>query len=358
MTTRSRVPSRITDITPAWMTTALSADHPGAVVGSLDVGSIERGTNTRARVAVTYDRGAGPSSVFVKGPGSWGNRLALAALGALYSEARLASARASLPLEHPRFYASAVDRGTLAALVLMADVVDAGGRPNDATRALDVAEVGSGLAALARLHGAYWERQLPTCLAFLRPWRLGPGWGAVSVASLSRGLRRLADTGSPRGACRGLDARRLGSQFRRSALLAASGPQTVLHGDPHPGNTYAAGSGGTGFFDWQLVRTGNWSHDVGYFLVSSLEVSDRRRHESRLLAGYLEALRSAGTDAPDFETAWSRYRATPAFGLCTWLHTLSFGTFQPHDVCLATIERFASAYDDLGTRRSLVASED
>jgi hypothetical protein len=34
------------------------------------------------------------------------------------------------------------------------------------------------------------------------------------------------------------------------------------------------------------------------------------------------------------------------FGLGTWLHTLSGGGFQPVEVCLATIERFASAYAD------------
>jgi aminoglycoside phosphotransferase (APT) family kinase protein len=110
----------------------------------------------------------------------------------------------------------------------------------------------------------------------------------------------------------------------------------------------------TGFYDWQLARTGNWSHDVGYFLVSSLDIADRRAHDEELLIGYLDALRRAGVDAPGADQAWTRYRATPAFGLGTWLHTLSAGSFQPVDVCLTTLQRFTAAYVDLETHRSLV----
>ncbi|MHB1999953.1 MAG: phosphotransferase, partial [Solirubrobacteraceae bacterium] len=134
--------------------------------------------------------------------------------------------------------------------------------------------------------------------------------------------------------------------------LAATGPQTLLHGDPHPGNTYALAGGRTGFYDWQLIRTGNWSHDVGYFLVSSLDVASRREHERELLGGYLAALRGYGVAAPDAAGAWERYRASPAYGLGAWLHTFSAGSFQPESVCVATLERFAAAYDDLETARA------
>jgi aminoglycoside phosphotransferase (APT) family kinase protein len=165
----------------------------------------------------------------------------------------------------------------------------------------------------------------------------------VSVASLRRGLRRAEALGHPLP----LDAGLLGAQFRRHAAATAGGAQTLLHGDPHPGNTYSSAGGRTGFLDWQLARTGNWSHDVGYFVAGSLAVEDRRAHERELLAYYLDALGTAGAARPPFAQAWDRYRATPAFGLATWLHTLSFGTFQQPSACLATIDRFAAAYGDL-----------
>ena len=355
------VPRTWSDLTPSWMTTALSPRLPGAVVDSVDVGSVQDGTNARAHVRLTYARGQGPPSVFVKCPGRTVHRLALAVLGALATEARLADSGAALPLERPLLYAGGFERRRLATVVVMDDVVAAGARPNDAMTPLSVAEVQSGLDGLARLHAAYWDRRLPASLDFLQPWRLGRSWALVSVASLARGLRRLARLDAaglaphPVHARHQVDARHLGRQFQRSAVLAASGEQSLLHGDPHPGNTYRAASGATGFLDWQLARVGHWSHDVGYFLVGSLDIADRRAHESDLLAGYLDALSRAGAAEPSWDSAWARYRATPAFGLATWLHTLSFGTFQPADLCVATIRRFAAAYDDLETAHSLIA---
>ena len=95
---------------------------------------------------------------------------------------------------------------------------------------------------------------------------------------------------------------------------------------------------------------------MGYFLSGSLRVEDRRSHERRLLAHYLDEVRAAGGDPPGPAEAWERYRATPAFGLATWMHTYSAGTFQPEDLSLATIERFSAAYEDLETHRSIVGA--
>ncbi len=314
------------------------------------------GTNRRARVHLEYRSGQGPPSVFVKTHGRMLNRLALVALRALEAEARLAESGLVLPLETPQPYAAAFHRRRLEVVVVMEDITLRGGHPNDAATPLNPVEVRSGLDGLARLHALYWDRPLPGALSFLRPWRLTKAWTAVSAASLARGLRRWQKAGRPKLIPPSLDARTLEAQFRTSARLAATGPQTVLHGDPHPGNTYALAGSRIGFYDWQLVRTGHWSHDVGYFLAGSLTPEDRRRHEGHLLRGYLESLEQAGVKAvPDFDQAWTRYRATPAFGLCSWLHTIAAGSFQPVELCVSTLERFACAYEDLGTADSLLS---
>ncbi len=351
------VPRRWSDLDPAWMSAALSRWYPGIVVRDLEVGAVGEGTNATARVALSLAGVGGPSSVFVKGPGRPLHRMALLALGALWTEARLADAGASFPLAHPAFLAGGVDRRRAAYVVVTEDVVAAGGVPCDARTPLSVDAVRSGLQGLAALHASYWERPIPPTLGCLGHWRLGPVSGAISVVSLSRGLRlaseRLAgEWHLPRGA----DASTLSHQFRRSAAIAASGPRTVLHGDPHLGNAYIAADGRTGLFDWQLTRLGHWSHDVGYFVVSALGVEDRRRHERELLGSYLDALGRGGVRPPSPVSAWERYRGTPAFGLATWLHTLSFGSLQSTDVCMATIGRFAAAYEDLETGRADVAA--
>ncbi|MDA8317727.1 MAG: phosphotransferase [Actinomycetota bacterium] len=350
------VPRRWSDLDPAWMSAALSRRYPGIVIQDLEVGAMEEGTNATARVALSLAEGDGPPSVFVKGPGRPLHRMALLALGALSTEARLADAGASFPLEHPAFLAGGVDWRRAACVVVTQDVVAAGGAPCDARTPLSVDAVRNGLQGLAALHASYWERPMPAALGYLGYWRLGPILRAISVASLSRGLR-LATEHLEGEWClpRDVGAGRLSRQFRRSAAITASWPRTVLHGDPHLGNAYIAADGRTGFFDWQLTRLGHWSHDVGYFLVSALGVEDRRRHERELLAAYLDALGRAGVRPPSGASAWERYRGTPAFGLATWLHTLSFGSLQRTDVCMAIIRRFAAAYEDLETGGADVA---
>ena len=63
-------------------------------------------------------------------------------------------------------------------------------------------------------------------------------------------------------------------------------PQTLLHGDPHIGNTYVLPDDDVGFLDWQMVRRGNWSLDLGYFLQGALTIDERRRSERELLDEY------------------------------------------------------------------------
>ncbi len=346
------VPAGFADVTPALVTAALQRRCPGAVVSGAEVGAVTDGTNRRASVRLTYARGDGPPAVFVKLSARRLNRLALVALGALAAEARLAEAAVGLPIAHPRLHGGGLDRRRLATVVVMDDVTTDGGRPNAATAPLSVGEVGDGLGELARLHGAFAGRPLPPALAFLRPWRLGAAWAALSAASLWRGLQKMDRLGLRLPVLGRGGPVALERQFRRSAHLAATGPQTVLHGDPHPGNTYGYGAGRTGFYDWQLVRLGHPLHDVGYFVVSSLAVEDRRAHEQSLLDRYLDELRRRWPEAPSGAEATARYRAAPAFGLASWLHTLAAGTFQPSALCAATLERFAAAFDDLDTSRS------
>ncbi|WP_081438125.1 phosphotransferase [Pseudofrankia asymbiotica] len=340
------VPRGWPDVTPQWMTVALAASCPGAAVVAVELDDLVDGTNSRARVRLRYASGSGPERVFVKREGRMLNRLALTALRAREAEARLAGSELDLPLEHPAFYAAAVDRRRLATVTVMEDVTLRGAHANVATVPLAVDQVRDGLLGLARLHAAYWEDPLPRSLDFVRPWRLGRVWAPVSWASLARALRRLRSGGHGQLIPAGVDAGVVERGFRDWATRAAAHPRTLLHGDPHLANTYTLPGGVTGFYDWQLVRAGNWSHDVGYFLVSCLSTADRRDHERDLLGDYLSELNRQGTPGPGPDEAWELYRQTPVFGLGTWLHTLSGGGFQPTEACLAVIERFATALAD------------
>lgn len=326
------VPRSWAQLTPAWLGAAV-----GRPVAELRLDDVAAGTNARARVIVRFANGDEPVGMFVKREGRLINRLALTALGARDAEANLARCAVELPVEHPAFYAGAVDRRRLAAIVVMEDVTGRGGRPNSPVQPLTVDQVANGLGGLAALHAAYWCRPLP---GFVRPWRIRRQWAAVAWAGLLRARHKLRSLGHPLD----VELAEIERGFRAWAALAQLGPQTLLHGDPHPGNTYTVGAT-IGFYDWQLIRRGAWTHDVGYFIASSLTVNDRREHERDLLAGYLDALARRGGHRP--EDVWARYCATPAYGLGAWLQTIAAGTFQPTDTCLVAIERFTAAFRDL-----------
>ncbi len=340
------------DLGPEFFTTALRGRYPGIEVAAAELVEQQEGTNTRARFRLTYRRGTGPGAVFVKAPGRLLHRLALSVLGALETEARLASSGVRLPLEHAELLAGVLLGGHRGSVVLLEDISARQASPNQPRTPLSPAEVESGLLELGSLHAAYLGRPLPAALSFVSPWRLAPFWAAVSLPSLAVARRRLQSLENGSWPAK-VSLPVLERQFRQSARLARSGPQTLLHGDPHPGNSYRLAGDRTGFYDWQLIRRGHFAHDVSYFLAGSLTVADRRAHERRLLEVYLDALGSSGGRSPSFAETWERYRAGPAFGLSTWLHTLSAGSFQETADTLAMIDRFKAAYEDLGTAKAL-----
>ena len=344
-----RLPDRPGELTADLLGAVMGPHLDGAVIAEVRVIEAAEGTNRRARVQLSYARGTGPERVFVKWHGPLLNRLALLALRAHDAEARLVASDIALPVASPRFYGATRAPARLGSIVVMEDITAAGGRPNDARRALPLDEVASGLGGLAALHAEWWDRPLPAALDFCRPWHLGRAYAPISAASLARGLAKARRGGLELASQ--ASARRLERQFRAHALWAARGPQCLLHGDPHPGNTYRTAQGATGFYDWQLVRRGNAAHDVSYFMISSLAPADRRQDERALLNHYRRALIEAGVSAPSEAELWRCHVAAPAFGLSTWLHTLAFGRFQDDEVSYATISRFAAAYRDLESWR-------
>lgn len=345
-----RLPNHPGELTAGLLAELMGRHLGGAVIADAAVLEAAEGTNRRARVQLAYAKGSGPERVVVKWHGPLLNRLALFALRAHDAEARLAASGITLPLTCPRWYGADRAPARLASIVVMEDVTLSGGHPNDARRPLSLDEVASGLSGLAQLHVAWWDRPLPAALGFCRPWRLGRAFAPISAASLARGRDKARRAGLALGNQAG--ALVLERQFRAHAASAATGPQSLLHGDPHPGNTYATAQGGTGFYDWQLIRRGNPTHDVSYFMISSLASCERRKQERALLRHYQKSLAAAGVQPPSEAALWRRHVAAPAFGLATWLHTLSFGRFQDDEVSHVTIARFAAAYQDLQSWRA------
>jgi hypothetical protein len=102
-----------------------------------------------------------------------------------------------------------------------------------------------------------------------------------------------------------------------------------------------------------VVRRGEWSQDIGYFLVSALTSEDRRKSERDLLEVYRSALQIPAPDRLSREAMWLRYRTTPAYGLAIWLSTLGTDGWQSQDISLALAQRYASAFVELDTLSAL-----
>lgn len=342
------IPTSWDDVSAEWMTRALANRFRGSRVGQVSILLRDDGTNRRARLGLTYSSGTGPPTVFVKAESDVpGRREIHARNGNLFNEPLLFRSGVQLPLEHPLAYASMVDEPGLDYMIVMEDLLARGADPRDATRPLTVEEVANGLHGLARLHSRYWEEvEHDGALSWVQPFLPTEGWLEPMRAAIARAIERSGDA-IPE-AVRRLTDTQLIEVWIQSISSLSTGPQTLLHGDPHIGNTYVLPNGEIGFLDWQVVRRGCWAHDVGYFLQSALTTTDRRAFERELVEEYRSALDVPASQRPSGEEAWLRYRTSAVHGLAIWLITV-LSKVHAHERSLALVRRYAAAFADLDT---------
>lgn len=344
------VPKSWDEITPEWMTGALSGHHPEAVVDTVTVDMRDDGTNRRARLALTYSAGSGPATVFAKGVDPE-HKLMIKMTSGLLHEPRLFTSDVLLPLEHPIVYAAPIDEADEEFVMVMEDLAARDADPRDATRPLTVEQAASGVRGLAQLHSEFWgDRLQRPGLAWLEPF---VPWDGMQWAPLPAALERLGDDAPP--SVRALTIEHLVEGIWKPYIRTlAGGPQTLLHGDAHVGNTYVLSDGTVGFLDWQVARRGHFALDLGYFMQGALTTEDRRRGERYLLGEYRDALVLPSGEIPSADEVWLRYRASVAHGLMTWLATASAGElWQRPDIALALAQRYSAAYEDLQTAQAL-----
>jgi hypothetical protein len=338
---------------PQWLTCALSRRFPGCVVRSAETDSVTIGTTSHYRVHLTYSEGEGPASVFIKAQGRLGKRVLLSTMGLLTPETKMLGSSERVPLETPEIFAAAINRTRLDSLLVMEDLALRGAEMNHVTKPFPLNRIYRGLDQLARLHGRYWNG-LPSTLHGVEPWKMRLGWKTLALLAGLQGLPRMQRYGvldqiPPElhrwNSCLWLT--------RRAIELSSEGPQTLVHGDTHVGNTYNLPNGDLGFVDWQCVHKGSWSRDVAYFMICGMEVADRRKHEREMLRYYFDALAQAGGQPLSWDEMWRSYRSAPAYGLVAWISTLAGDDYQPTEVNLRYIERFGAAYKDLETTRLL-----
>lgn len=278
------------ELTPAWLTGALAA-LPDSRVEQLQVERIGVGQGFASRLFRLTPRYAagcdGPRSLILKVITDNPTLVRLFNPDIVFREPRFyhdVAAIGGLPV--PRVYRIETDPVTQRFAVLMADL---GTMPfgYEAT----AAESAAALRAIAGVHARYWRQPL-----LEEPW-LQPL--TRTELDLPTVFARAISIATQAG---------YGDSYMTRAMrilepyvldIAVDGPppaiaRSLTHGDFHRNNVLHEGGDRLVIFDWQLVEAGNPLRDVGYWLVTSLTVEQRRAQQEGLLRGYHRALRDAG----------------------------------------------------------------
>jgi aminoglycoside phosphotransferase (APT) family kinase protein len=351
MTGTHPLPLSVDDLTAEWLTAALRTRHAGVEVSQARQLDVVEGTATKVLFALEYAGEACglPRQMWVKG-GFADHREYVGALGVYTGEVRFfAEVAPAYRLHHPQHYFALAQDEPVQGIVALEDLHERGVTFARATTPMTAAQVDAGLETLAHLHGQTWGRQdtWPAALPLVmdattdRIWR---DWFSALPAMFA----------APRAYAAAVvlhDPDRLIAAATAYRARAQHQPACVLHGDAHIGNAYVERDGTVGFVDWQTVAAGHWAHDVNYFIVSALDVPDRRAHEHDLLDHYLKSLAAQDVTGPTREEAWDDYRRATVYGFLCWLCNPDI--WQPPDVNTATYARFATAMLDHETYAAL-----
>ena len=351
-------PSDLDDLTAAVLTAALSERRPGVIVEHVDIVAAKRcgdgvaSTADRVVLDLSYAPGTGgdlPARVILK------TMLASPhAPEAMYeNEVRFyRELRDELDIEAPTAFASHFDPATGRFGLLLEDLSARDARFPSALDPVSIDEVRSILGHLASLHARFWDSpRFADDLAWVDTPMSG---GMFDVFDLI-GLELIEDQVARNPFKQELIAP-LGRSIAEMWELLwqvqrrhCRAPTTLLHGDPHLGNTYLLPGERGGLLDWQLMMRGSWAHDVTYLMVTALDPEVRRAHQLDLLGEYLDRLAAAGVNpVPSLSAAFEECRSAALWGLVIgWLICPPDNYGQP--ITEANISRTVTAVQDFET---------
>jgi hypothetical protein len=348
-------PKRTRNVDVPWLGPRLAAGVPGAQLLAITRLGGTTGTTDRLRIGLEWNVAgveAGlPASVFLKGTApSAKNRAMVAGLWMATNEVKFyLTARPTLPDIAPAAYVAQSGHGARFMLVLE-DLVAKRATPFTIADSCTLSHAEAMMDTLAQLHAKFWSSpRLQTDLAWAAGMTGRTGFPLLAFAFRRTRGKFLADA----------DKRELGPSTRRMLRLATdndldlyrmweTGPQTLVHGDSHVGNSFAFADGRAGLLDWQVVFRTRGTREVVYFLTGALDIEARREHEQRLLQRYLDGLHAAGVPVPPtFEEAWEDYRffAYDVWDSCAL--TMLWPGLQEQEMVIRGYKRVSALVEDL-----------
>jgi len=344
-------PTTAADITPAWLSAALDARHPGVEVDAVDVIERHEVTNAHARLRVTYRRpGDAPDTMFCKLPPNDARREQIIATGMGHREARFyAELAPSVAMRVPEVHVARTDDTGMFAL-LLEDLVTTGCDVSDGTWGIPVDSVAGAIEDLAALHVRFDD---PARRAAEAPWiQVSRPTSDYAAGMLRYGIDHHRD--------------RLTETFVEIAELYLDhhdelqrlwheGPHTVIHGDVHIGNLFLD-QGRVGFLDWGIINVNTPMRDLSYLMTMAMSIEDRRAHERDLLHFYLDLRRATGVTEITFDDAWRAHRIHAAYNVPASCQVVTFPAGMPERRRVfadAFLDRAQASLDDLDARGAL-----
>jgi hypothetical protein len=316
------IPETPGDLTPGWLTAALTASAPdlldGATVTGVDVSPVGTGQMSDSlRLALRYDRPTGAPATLVAKLAATDptSRSTAKSLGSYENEVRFYQQLAPvLAVRTPHVVHADIDVEEAAFVLLLEDMAPA--RPGDQLAGCTPEVARVAVDELVRLHSPRWGDPELAALPWLHRDRAANQQFLLGLLpTLWDGFReRYAADLAPEVHTAG------GTLFGSldGYVLADSEPWTVVHGDyrldnllfdPTPGGTPIA------VVDWQTCTHGPAAQDVAYFVGAGLPTEDRRAHEDGLTRRYHDALTAAGVTGYPWDRFWDDYRRSTWAGL-------------------------------------------
>jgi hypothetical protein len=344
------------DVTPEWLSAALSESTP-IEVAAVDVVAIGTGqTGATYRVAVRYATNSTdmPTTFVIKLPAQDDAVRDRVVIGYRSECAFYSSVADRIRVPTPSCFYCQITDDAMEYALLLADQAPA--VQGDQIAGCGEQEARLSVVALAGLHGPSWcdpfWLDLPG-LAFPRPDEAGAnGLGDVAKMSADITLEKLGDRMSAED--RETFTTTMG--FVAPWLLTERDRFALLHGDYRldnllfdPAHTWVS------VVDWQTLGVGLPARDLAYFTATSLNSELRSAIEKDLVGEYHRALLGYGVTGYDRESCWRDYRLGMPQALLISALGFAFATSTERgdDMVLAMLSRGCRAVRELGTLQLL-----
>ena len=358
MPAQAHLPETPEDVTPEWLSDALSERFPGTRVRSVDVLEIHHGTNSNAKLGVRYDQADDlPETFFLKMlPLDPERRKTIIDTGMGRREALFYRHLAdTVPMRVPRPYVARLDEGDGSFVLLLEDLGPTDCTLADVTTGIEVDQAAAAMDDYAALHVRFADEATRRAEV---PWVEPMGGDSdMGIWMLQYGLDHHRD--------------KLRDPYAEMAQLYIDhrptldeiwmrGPITVLQGDSHIGNLFldpnGREGGRVGFLDWGLIQLGTPMRDVGYFITMALSPENRRAHERDLIRRYLDARAALGAETWSFDEAWLLHRVHAAYAAPASCPLVMFPEDEPEEnkpLSRSFLERSQCVIEDLDPRAAL-----